>query len=96
MCLQGFKSNQGRISLVCLSYQPVVALNVCVLMHMWTGSCVCMREDSRRTADGVLEAKCGRSVSGGEEGGGRKRMKFQIPLTVLDSWPGMHTSPGLG
>lgn len=32
----------------------------------------------------------------GSRGRGLKRMKFQIPLTVLDSWPGMHTSSGLG
>lgn len=35
-------------------------------------------------------------VSVGRRGRGLKRMKFQIPLTVLDSWPGMHTSSGLG
>lgn len=34
-------------------------------------------------------------VSAGDKGG-LERLKFQIPLTVLDSWPGMHTSPGLG
>ena len=33
-------------------------------------------------------------VSREKREGGLKRMKFQIPLTVLDSWPGMHTSPG--
>lgn len=37
---------------------------------MWTDSCVCKCEDSARRAESVLEAKCGRSVGGGEEGGG--------------------------
>lgn len=59
---------------------------------MWTDGCVCVCEDSGERFGGKMWQECRR----GEEGRGLKRMKFQIPLTVLDSWPGMHTSPGLG
>lgn len=38
----------------------------------------------------------GKILSARRQGRGSQRMKFQIPLTVWDSWPGMHTSPGLG
>lgn len=64
---------------------------------MWTDSCVSICDDKqpvesrecfwRQTEAGVMA---------GRRGKGLKRMKFQIPLTVLDSWPGMHTSSGLG
>lgn len=52
------------------------------------GLCTSVCEESRSTAEYWMRTR-------GREGG-PKRIKFQIPLTVLDSWPGMHTSSGLG